>query len=732
VKKQDPDGKRAPARRTKPASGAAQAKATLDKARAKQKQDLVKAAGKGKVDQAKASRPRAKTPPPEPARPWKRRRRKAALVLVGALAVTAVVPPLRSAAAMGASRVILLAASPLAPYVPPLTDLPGTSRILAADGSLLAEVGGSEARLPVPLSALPDHVRYATLAAEDTRFYEHSGVDPEGVFRALLSTVRGRLQGGSTITQQVAKINYTDGERTVARKLKEVLYAARLEEDHTKDQLLERYLNQVYFGDGAYGIEAAAQSFFGIGATDLSPAQAALLTGKLRAPEIYDPRERPDRVRARRDQVLHTMADEGWLTGHALEAALTEPVVLAPRRPPAVLRAPHFVEYVKREAATLADLGPTPEVRSARVFAAGMTVKTTLDPVLYDATAAAVAAQLGEAGDPNAAAASVVPGDGAIRSLFGGLDFLATQYDPASRGARQPGSAFKPFVYLAALRAGIDPRSVVDSTSGRTVSCYGDKPVQNYGARPDDPPGPPLLVDVDAAMVRSLNVAFAEIGCQVGVDAVLEAARDAGIPRSATKAHPAVFLGGLDRGVNPLTMAAAYATFAAGGVYAEPYAITEIRNAAGDVVYQRHPETERAFREAEVGVLNATLSRVVTEGTGRAAAIGRPLAGKTGTTQGNGDAWFAGYVPQLSTAVWVGHEPRRPMPELRGSAVTGGTYPARVFAALMRRSLRDTPSAPLPVASLDEIEVERIDTTTTSMPETTSTLDTATTTTTAP
>jgi penicillin-binding protein 1A len=710
VKKQDPDGKRAPARQAKPSARAAQAQNAVSAARKKQKEALVKAATPARPARKRTT---PAVPVPEPKRPRRRWRRKAAVVILGGLAVTAVVPPLRSAAAMGASRMILLAASPLTPYVPPLTDLPGTSRILATDGSLLAEVGGSEARLPVQLAALPDHVRYATLAAEDTRFYEHSGVDPEGVFRAVLSTVRGRLQGGSTITQQVAKINYTDGERTVARKLREVLYAARLEEDHTKDQLLERYLNQVYFGDGAYGIDAAAQSFFGIGATALTPAQAALLTGKLRAPEIYDPRERPDRVRARRDQVLHTMADEGWLTGHALEAALAEPVELAPRRPPAVLRAPHFVEYVKREAATLAELGPTPGVRSARVFAAGMTVKTTLDPALYDATAAAVGAELGRPGDPNAAAASVAPGDGAIRSLFGGLDFLATQYDPASRGGRQPGSAFKPFVYLAALRAGIDPRSVVDSTSGRTVSCYGDKPVQNYGAKPDDPPAAPLLVDVDQAMVRSFNVAFAEIGCQVGVDAVLEAAADAGVPAGATKAHPAVFLGGLDHGVSPLTMAAAYATFASGGIYAEPYAITEIRDAGGDLVYQRHPATERAFWEAEAGVLNAVLSRVVTEGTGRAAAIGRPLAGKTGTTQGNGDAWFAGYVPQLSTAVWVGYEPRRPMPELRGSSVTGGTYPARIFAALMRRSLRGTPPKPLPVASPDDIEVERTDTTTT-------------------
>jgi penicillin-binding protein 1A len=616
---------------------------------------------------------------------------------------------------VGISRAILFTASPLTPYVGALEDLPPTSRVVARDGTLLAELTAGEARIPVAIETLPAHVSRALLAAEDEHFYDHSGVDPEAVFRALWSTARGKVEGGSTITQQLAKINYTAGERTVLRKLKEVLYASRLEKDYSKTQILERYLNQVYFGAGAYGIEAAARAHFGIPAAELSPAQAALLMGKLRAPEILDPRKRPEAVERRRDQVLRNMAEEGWLPPAALRAALAEPVVLAPSRPAAVVRAPHFVEFVKREARTLPALGSSPKVRSSVIGTAGVTIQTTLDPKVFEATVAAARAQLGTGGDPAVAAASVEPGDGAIRSLFGGLDFAASQFDPSSLGGRQPGSAFKPFVYLAALRQRIDPRSAFDTASGRTISCYGDKPVRNFS----DSPEPEGSVDADTALARSVNVVFVDLGCRVGVDAVLDAAHDAGIPDSATSAQPAVFLGGLDRGVNALTLAAAYATFASGGMYAEPYAITEVRSAAGEVLYARDGHARRAFAEKEVGVLNAAMTRVVTEGTGRAAALGRPAAGKTGTTQGHGDAWFAGYVPQLSTAVWVGYEPRRPMTDVRGRAVTGGSHPALIFRSLMRQSLRGVPVKPLPTARPDDLDLRMIE------PPTTTTTSTA-------
>ncbi len=233
---------------------------------------------------------------------------------------------------------------------------------------------------------------------------------------------------------------------------------------------------------------------------------------------------------------------------------------LAPPQPPGVNRAPHFIDYIKREASRLEELGDDPDTRSTRLITGGYTVETTLDPKLFDATTAAVTARLGEPGDPITAVASVVPGDGAINNLFGGLDYLATQFGYADRGLRQPGSAFKPFVYMAALRDGIDPRSVFDGTSGRQIPCYGDKPVRNYAG--EDFGG---AIDVNTALARSVNVVFVDLGCQVGVRDVVRAATDAGVPRDATEAQGAVFLGGLDRGVSPLTMAAAYATFASGG-----------------------------------------------------------------------------------------------------------------------------------------------------------------------
>jgi penicillin-binding protein 1A len=268
---------------------------------------------------------------------------------------------------------------------------------------------------------------------------------------------------------------------------------------------------------------------------------------------------------------------------------------------------------------------------------------------------------------------------------------------------RQPGSAFKPFVYMAALRDGIDPRSVFDGTSGRVIPCYGDKPVRNYAG--EDFGG---AIDVNTALARSVNVVFVDLGCQVGVRDVVRAANDAGVPRNATEAQGAVFLGGLDRGVSPLTMASAYATFASGGIYAEPYGIKAIRDSRGKVIYEHERKTHRAFDANQAGVLNAALQRVIGEGTGRAAALGRPVAGKTGTTEENVDAWFTGYVPQVSTAVWVGYDPAKPMTNVHRQAVTGGSFPAAIFGDLMRAGLDGVPVKGLPVASPDALHLRRV------------------------
>ena len=660
-----------------------------------------------------------------------------ALVLIVVIAVA----PLRRAAAMGISKTIVFVAGPIAPDIADFKQLPQTTKMVAIDGSTVAELDKAERRVPVTVDSLPDHVKQAVLAAEDQDFYSHDGVDSTAIFRAFLRTAQGRTQGGSTITQQLAKINYTARERTAQRKLKEVLYATRLEKKYSKDELLERYLNQVYFGDQAYGINAAAEVYFATTADKLTPDQAALLAGKIRAPEALDPRDPKDAkaTKVRRDSVLKNMGEEGWLTPDELEAALAAPIALPPK-PPAdndgLGRAPHFANFVKREALTIEALGSTPETRENQLFTGGYTIETTFDPKVFDATVASVQARLGTPEDPVAAVATVVPGDGAIRSLFGGLDYFKTEQDMAGhpRAGRQIGSSAKPFVYLAGLRKGIDPRSQFDGTSGRVIPCYTNKPVNNYAG--EDASG---RINVDDALVKSVNVVFVELGCQAGAREVKKAATDAGIPEDASADPGGYFLGGFggdgSKNTNAVEMASAYATFAARGVYAKPYSIAAIKDRSGKVIYQAKPQTRPAFEPEEVGVLNNPLQRVVTEGTAKAAAIGRPVAGKTGTTQDNVDAWFVGYTPQLATGVWIGFEdndpktPLQPMSNVRGRAVTGGSFPAQIFSDVMKKAHEGVKVEPLFTANPDDLDLEQA--TTTTLPGETTTAPTTTTTSTS-
>lgn len=598
-----------------------------------------------------------------------------------------------------AGTALSFASQPLVPTIDEFDALSASTRVVARDGALLHELSDAEHREPVPLDELPAHLAHAVLAAEDAHFFEHAGFDLRAVARAGLRTLQGNTQGGSSITQQLAKLNYTDSHRTITRKVQELVYAARLEDEFSKEELLERYVNQVYFGDGAYGIEAAAQAYFGVSARELELPHSAMLAAMIRAPEQLDPRERPDDVRERRNRVLDAMEEHGWVTADEFERARAEALELAPA-PDRDAVAPHFVEFVKAEAVRLDELGPTVKTRRQALFTGGYTIETTLDLEAYRAAEDAVTEQLDEPGDPASAVASVVPGDGAIRVLFGGRDFNEEKFDVATQARRQPGSAFKPFVYLAMLRDGIDPSSTFSGASPRTFE-FDDREfeVNNYSHRSYGP------TDVDEALVRSVNTVFMDVGLEVGPQQVVETARDAGIDEELLPV-PAVSLGGIDPGVSPLDMAAAYATFASGGFEAEPYAIARIRDRDGDVVYEAEAERERAFAPEEVGVLNATLMDVVRSGTGRAAALERPVAGKTGTTSEYRDAWFVGYVPQLTTAVWTGHLDYSPMTDVHGIRVTGGSFPARIFAATMTEALRGVEPLDLPVASPDELDLE--------------------------
>ncbi|HMC42066.1 MAG TPA: transglycosylase domain-containing protein, partial [Acidimicrobiales bacterium] len=427
------------------------------------------------------------------------------LVVLGVLLA---LPLTRAGTAGIVSRAVATLLSPLAPGTAGFEALPATTRVLAADGSTLAELNGTQRRDLIHLRQLPAHVPHAVLAAEDANFYRHSAIDPAALIRAIVRDVQGdRVQGGSTITQQLAKLNYTGSRHTLLRKLREVLYASELERDHTKDQLLERYLNQVYFGEGAYGVTAAARTFFGVEPEQLSPAQAATLAGKIRAPERLDPGTDPAAVLTRRDQVLALMHRHSWLTRPQLDEARAAKLGLAGQKPAPPAVAPHFIELVKREAAQLDALGNTPKERASQLNTGGYTIETTLDRNAFDASTEAVKAYLGGIKDPATALVSVQPGDGAIRSLFGGLDFHRNAFDVASQGRRQPGSAFKPFTYLAMLRAGVDPRSVLPAPPHISVPCKGAQySVTNFR----DEVFPAGQATIDDALAHSINTVFAQ------------------------------------------------------------------------------------------------------------------------------------------------------------------------------------------------------------------------------
>lgn len=639
--------------------------------------------------------------------------------VLGCLVLVAAVAPLRRAVANAASRVLLVAASPFAPNIKGFDALPDASRVVAKDGT---DVGllGTEQRDPVRLDQLPPQVVHAVLAAEDADFYSHSGVDPSAVFRALLNNARGGSQGGSTITQQLAKTNYVGSSHSIFRKFKEVLYASKLEDKYSKNQLLERYLNQVYFGGGAYGISLASQTFFNIPPEQLNAAQAATLAGKIRSPNGLDPYKAAPAVQARRDQVLRNMGKHHWLSSADVQTAVASPLGVAPQKSAgrgvgAASKAPDFVAYVGREVAGIDALGSTADARRAQAFTGGYTIETTVDLKATDAALESTKAVLGAPGDPTTAIASVQPGDGAIRVLFGGLD-PNLEFDPSSQGKRQPGSSFKPYVYLAMLKAGIDPRTKFDSNSPQTLKCNGAPwTVNNFEGEGGG------MITVDDALTRSVNVVFAQVMTRVGPSSVQQVAEKAGIADAdVTPAECAMALGGLRQGVSPLEQANGFATFAAKGVEAEPYSIVRIKDRTGKVIYEHKPKTTQAFRDKEVGVLTAALENVVRSGTGTAADIGRPLAGKTGTSENYGNAWFVGYTPQLSTAVWVGRpEGDTPMRNVHGINVTGGTYPARIFGRYMKAALAGVPVQDLYTASPDDLGLKSPDSTSTTGPTTT-------------
>ncbi|MGH2828862.1 MAG: transglycosylase domain-containing protein, partial [Actinomycetota bacterium] len=492
----------------------------------------------------------------------------------------------------------------------------------------------------------------------------------------------GRIkQGGSTITQQYVKNAFVGRRKNFFRKTKEALVAVKLERRWSKSQILDAYLNTIYFGRGAYGIEAAARAWFGIPAARLSLPQAALLAGIIRAPEALDPSRRNDSAVRRRNQVLDAMLAEGKITREQRDEAAGSAVTALPRRAGVGGRAPHFLEAVRRE--LIERMGPD------AVYRAGLRVRTTLDVDMQRAAEDAVAGVLDRPDDPEAALVAVDPATGSVRAMVGSRDFTKRQLDLATQARRQPGSAFKPFVLAAALEKGLSLGRTYRAPSRISIPTEaGPWSVANYDRRDYGSLG---LIEATA---NSVNTVYAQLIVDAGAANVVDVAHRMGIA-SKLGAFPSLALGTEE--VSPFELAGAYATFAAGGAHARAHVIARVVERGGDERYRFSQKAEQAIDPWVAARVTTALERVMASGTGRRAALGRPAAGKTGTTESHRDAWFAGYTPSLATVVWMGYpDGTRTMERVRGAAVVGGTLPARIWKAFMQEALKNIPAKPFP------------------------------------
>lgn len=588
---------------------------------------------------------------------------------------------------------------------------PQTSLVLAADGQVLARLHAEQDRQDVPLEAVAPVLVEAVVATEDRRFFLHRGVDLAAILRAVVRNleVGGIDQGGSTITQQYIKNTITGSATTLGRKLREAALAWQLEQRHSKRDILERYLNTIYFGNGAYGVRAAARRYFGVEPDQLTLPQAALLAGLIASPATYDPYRAPEAARRRRRQVLEAMVATGAITRAEADAADAAPLELQPLAPPGPEAAPYAVDAVIREVQSddrFAAIGATVDERATALFTGGLRIHTTIDPTWQAQAEAAVDAVLTGPDDPQAALVALDPSTGAIRALVGGRgdrSGLVSRFDLATQGRRQPGSAFKPVVLAAALTRGVPLDRIFPGGSCVDFRPRIDWAPCNYGGT-----AYPALT-LREATVRSVNTVYARLAVELGVTPILETARTLGFT-SELPPVPALALGAAS--VTPLEMAGAYAVFATGGWYHEPYLIDRIEAADGTVLYEHRGRSYRALSDGVAFLVTQTLEEVVARGTGVRAQIGRPQAGKTGTSQDNADAWFIGYTPDLVAAVWVGFpEGRVPMePPTTRIRVEGGRWPAEIWAAFARAALQELPARQFPQPSVDIVVVE-VDTT---------------------
>jgi len=561
------------------------------------------------------------------------------------------------------------------------------TRILDRNGELISELF-LEKRIWVAYKDIPETFIYAITATEDARFFEHKGIRLLSILRAMIVDIRsGRMaQGGSTITQQLAKQLFLTPEKSVIRKIKEALLAIQIEKQYTKREILELYCNQIYLGSGAYGIQAASNIYFGKSVSDLSLAESALLAGLPKAPNRYSPLKSVERSRQRRATVLARMLSEGHITDSQEATAKKEPVTLALKEEDESL-ASHFVETVR--------IYLEKTYGSDRLYREGLTVTTTLDMELQAMAEKAALEGVKRvntrikrarlyADDVNVEVALVAlrPDDGAILAMVGGSDFTKSQFNRATSAHRQPGSAFKPFIYLTALDTGFSPGDIIiDSpVSYRNQAGKGEWKPANFSNRFYGP------VTLRRALESSINVTSVKLLNKIGIDSVIATARKAGI-RSPLTATLSLALGASE--VTPLELTSAYTIFANNGLYAAPYYIISVKNSEGEILEEASPAVTDAVRPEVAYVLTNMLKGVIQNGTGRSVrSLNRPSAGKTGTTNDYRDAWFIGYTPDLTTGVWVGFDDNRSM----GRGETGGRAAAPIWLKFMAQALKNRPS----------------------------------------
>ena len=580
----------------------------------------------------------------------------------------------RASLLLSAALVILASMVLMQPFPYDLPEPYQTAFVYARDGRPIAKIRPAEDRVVVPLERIPRVLRAAVIAAEDERFYDHVGVDPIAIARAAWENVSGgEFQGASTITQQLVKnLDYVGTERSIWRKVREAVTAIRMERAYSKDEILERYLNQIYFGESVFGVEAAAQHYFDRHVWRLTLPQAALLAGMIARPTDYSPRAQPEAALARRNWVIDRMVALGMIGEARAERARSIPLhVAAPA--PQRSRAAYFVDYVRRYVTER--YGGTDG--RGPLYTGGLRIETTLDLRLQEAAERAIAGVLHARGDPSAALVSIDVDTGGILAMVGGRDFNESQVNLATgQGGtgRQAGSAFKPFVLATALKEGISQYEVYPAPSSASFPGWAN--VSNYGGASYG------ALSVHDATVNSVNTVYARLIMDVGPRDVVEVAHDMGI-RSRLDAVGSLALGTSE--VSPLEMASAYATLASGGIYRRPTAVTEIKSGDGAVLERIEPGGERAIPERVAREVTGILQDAVAYGTGSTASLpGVAVAGKTGTAESHADAWFCGYTREIATCVWVGHPRGRvPMNDVRGVTVTGGTFPAQIWRAFM-------------------------------------------------